>query len=52
MDQEIRDHVAEQIGKLARPKRMIWTYDLPKRGPARSCAGCCATSRPAANSVT
>jgi acetyl-CoA synthetase len=30
MDQEIRDHVAEHIGKLARPKRIIWTYDLPK----------------------
>jgi len=30
MDQDIRDHVAEQIGKLARPKRIIWTYDLPK----------------------
>jgi acetyl-CoA synthetase len=30
MDQDIRDHVAEHIGKLARPKRIIWTYDLPK----------------------
>jgi len=30
MDQELRDHVAEMIGKLARPKRIIWTYDLPK----------------------
>ncbi len=30
MAQEIRDHVAEHIGKLARPKRIIWTYDLPK----------------------
>jgi acetyl-CoA synthetase len=30
LDQDIRDHVAEHIGKLARPKRIIWTHDLPK----------------------
>jgi acetyl-CoA synthetase len=28
--QEIRGHVAERIGKLARPKRVIWSEDLPK----------------------
>ena len=28
--QEIRDHVAKKIGKLARPKRIIWSDDLPK----------------------
>jgi acetyl-CoA synthetase len=28
--QEIRDHVAQKIGKLARPKRIIWADDLPK----------------------
>ncbi|HEU4974400.1 MAG TPA: acetate--CoA ligase [Baekduia sp.] len=27
---EIREHVAERIGKLARPKRIIWSDDLPK----------------------
>ncbi|HEY2650488.1 MAG TPA: acetate--CoA ligase [Solirubrobacteraceae bacterium] len=27
---QIRDHVATQIGKLARPKRILWTDDLPK----------------------
>ena len=27
---EIREHVAERIGKLARPKRIIWSGDLPK----------------------
>jgi acetyl-CoA synthetase len=27
---EIREHVAERIGKLARPKRVIWADDLPK----------------------
>jgi acetyl-CoA synthetase len=28
--QEIRDHVADKIGKFARPKRVIWADDLPK----------------------
>src|SRR3954453_21494929 len=28
--QEIREHVAVRIGKLARPKRIIWADDLPK----------------------
>jgi acetyl-CoA synthetase len=28
--QEIREHVAQKIGKLARPKRIIWAADLPK----------------------
>jgi acetyl-CoA synthetase len=28
--QEIREHVAKRIGKLARPKRIIWSDDLPK----------------------
>jgi acetyl-CoA synthetase len=27
---ELRDHVAARIGKLARPKRIIWSDDLPK----------------------
>ncbi len=27
---EIRDHVAARIGKLARPKQVIWADDLPK----------------------
>ena len=26
----MRDHVATVIGKFARPKRIIWTADLPK----------------------
>ena len=29
-EQELRDHVAQKIGKLARPKRIIWADDLPK----------------------
>ena len=27
---EMRDHVAERIGKLVRPKRIMWPDDLPK----------------------
>src|SRR3954451_21517989 len=27
---EIREHVSKRIGKLARPKRIIWADDLPK----------------------
>jgi acetyl-CoA synthetase len=27
---ELRDHVAGRIGKLARPRRVIWAHDLPK----------------------
>ena len=27
---DIREHVAQRIGKLARPKRIIWAEDLPK----------------------
>jgi acetyl-CoA synthetase len=30
MVQEIREHVAHRIGKLARPKRILWADDLPK----------------------
>jgi acetyl-CoA synthetase len=30
MAAELADHVAERIGKLARPKRLIWSGDLPK----------------------
>ncbi len=30
LEADIREHVAVRIGKLARPKRIIWTDDLPK----------------------
>ncbi len=29
-DLELREHVAQKIGKLARPKRIVWAEDLPK----------------------
>ncbi|MDQ3307448.1 MAG: acetate--CoA ligase, partial [Actinomycetota bacterium] len=30
LESSIREHVAHRIGKLARPKRIIWADDLPK----------------------
>jgi len=30
IEKEIRDHVADRISKIARPKRIIWAADLPK----------------------
>jgi len=30
IQKEINDHVAKRISKIARPKRVIWAYDLPK----------------------
>ena len=30
LEAELRDHIAGRIGKLARPKRIIWAEDLPK----------------------
>jgi acetyl-CoA synthetase len=30
IEAQIRGHVAEHIGKLARPKRILWSEDLPK----------------------
>ena len=30
LETELREYVAGRIGKLARPKRIIWAEDLPK----------------------
>jgi acetyl-CoA synthetase len=30
LEREVREHVAKRIGKFARPKRIIWTADVPK----------------------
>ena len=30
LEQELREHVAKRIGKLARPKQIIWTAEVPK----------------------
>jgi acetyl-CoA synthetase len=30
IDARLREHVGRQIGKLARPSRIIWADDLPK----------------------
>ena len=52
LETTLREHVGRQIGKLARPGRIIWADDLPKPGPGRSCAGSCATSRKAGSPAT
>jgi acetyl-CoA synthetase len=30
LESEVRDRVADRIGKFSRPKRIIWTADVPK----------------------
>ncbi len=30
LEAEVREHVAQRIGKLARPRRIVWADDLPK----------------------
>jgi acetyl-CoA synthetase len=30
LEADLREHVARKIGKLARPKRILWTGDVPK----------------------
>jgi acetyl-CoA synthetase len=30
VEDEVRERVAQRIGKFARPKRIIWTADVPK----------------------
>jgi acetyl-CoA synthetase len=30
LEQQIRERVAQRIGKMARPRRIIWTADVPK----------------------
>ena len=53
MAEELREHVAKMIGKIARPHGIIFTHrPARRRVRARSCAGCCATSLAAARSAT
>ena len=49
--EEIRDHVAERIGKIARPSGSSGPTTCRRRARARSCAACCATSPRAASSA-
>jgi acetyl-CoA synthetase len=35
---ELRQHVGEQIGPIARPQEVIAVDELPRRAAARSCA--------------
>ena len=42
--QELRTHVAKEIGAIAKPRQIMVVEELPKTVRARSCAGCSATS--------
>jgi hypothetical protein len=47
--EELRNHVAKEIGPIAKPKIRSWSCpSCPRPAPARSCAACCATSPRAA----
>src|SRR4051794_14061813 len=35
LDADLREHVAQKIGKLARPKRFIYADDLPNTRPGK-----------------
>ena len=49
--EELRNHVAEKIGPIAKPDRIYFTAELPKTRSAKSCVASCATSLRAACSV-
>ena len=42
---ELREHVATKIGKIARPANIVFTPELRRPAPGRSCAGSSRTSR-------
>jgi acetyl-CoA synthetase len=52
MVDELREHVAKRIGKLARPSGSSGPTTCPRPARGRSCAGCCATSPRAGRSAT
>jgi acetyl-CoA synthetase len=43
---EIREHVVRKIGRSRVPRRCCSRRTSPRPAPARSCGGCCVTSRP------
>jgi acetyl-CoA synthetase len=47
----LREHVAQEIGPIAKPGRS-WSFpSCPRPAPGRSCADCCGTSRRTAKSA-
>ena len=42
--QELRTHVAREIGAIAKPRQIMVSRNFPRPVRARSCAGCSATS--------
>jgi acetyl-CoA synthetase len=51
-EQVLRNHVATEIGAIAKPKTIYFTPDLPKTRSGKIMRGCSATSPRAATSVT
>ncbi len=39
---DLRDHVAREIGPIAKPRQILLTPELPGRAAARSCGASCA----------
>ncbi len=50
--EELRRHVAKEIGAIAKPRQIMVVPELPKTRSARSCAACSRTSPSTARSVT
>src|SRR5213079_2864378 len=50
--EELRDHVAQKIGPIAKPANIVFTPELLRRAAARSCAASCATSPRTGRSAT
>jgi acetyl-CoA synthetase len=50
--QELRNHVAKEIGAIAKPRRSSCRPSCPRPAAARSCAGCWSTSPSGASSAT
>ena len=49
---ELRDHVAKELGPIAKPQQILRRRSCPRPAPARSCAACCGTWPRTASSAT
>ena len=49
---ELRNHVAKTLGPIAKPRQIMLVPSCRRPAPARSCAGCCGTSRRTARWAT
>jgi acetyl-CoA synthetase len=49
---ELRNHVAKEIGPIAKPRQILFTPELPKTRSGKIMRGCSATSPSRARSAT